>query len=222
MNKKRLIVFGLGPYSELAHHYFSTGSDYEVGAFTVDADFLEAPTFCGLPVLAWEEAVQAFPSATHEMFVGIGYSHVNRLRREKYLRARQAGYRLARYVHPSAVVAPNARMGDNLLVLEQALIGPFACIGDNVFIGAKACVSHHAAIGDHCYLAPAAVVCGSVRLAQACFIGANATLRDNVKIGAECVIGAGAVVLSDCEPGGVYRAEAAQRSERPSSRLAGI
>jgi sugar O-acyltransferase (sialic acid O-acetyltransferase NeuD family) len=218
--KKRLIVFGLGPYSELVHHYFGSGTEYEVEAFAVDADFVTDDMFCGRPVVAWEEALRMFPCATHEMFIGIGYSRVNRLRREKYLRAREAGYRMASYVHPTACIARNARLGDNGLVRENAVIGPFVSIGDDVFIGPAACVSHHSLIENHCYLAPAAVVCGSVHVGEACFVGANATLRDKLKIGADCVIGAGAVVLSDCEAGGIYRAEPARRTEGRSSQSA--
>jgi sugar O-acyltransferase (sialic acid O-acetyltransferase NeuD family) len=216
--KKRLVVFGLGPYSELAQHYFDGGPDYEVEAFTVDAAFVEEDGFCGRPVLAWEEALQRFPPATHEMFVGIGYSRVNRLRREKFLRAREAGYRLASFVHPTASIARNVRLGANCLMREQSLVGPFASIGDNVFIGAKACVSHHAVVQDHAYLGPAAVVCGSVSVGEGCFIGANATLKDKLRIGAGCVIGAGAVILSDCEAGGIYRAEVTPRAGRPGPR----
>ncbi|MBA3625688.1 MAG: acetyltransferase [Methylibium sp.] len=218
--KKRLVVFGLGTYSELAHHYFGSGSEYEVEAFAVDAAFVTGDAFCGRPVMAWEEALRAFPCATHEMFIGIGYSRVNRLRREKYLLAKEAGYRLASYVHPTASIALNARLGDNSLVRENATIAPFVSIGDNVFIGPAVCVSHHTVIESHCYLAPAVVLCGSVHVGEACFIGANATLKDKLKIGADCVIGAGAVVLSDCEAGGIYRAESARRSEGRSSQSA--
>ena len=81
-------------------------------------------------------------------------------------------------------------------------------------------MSHHAAVEDHCYLGPASVVCGAVQLGEACFVGANATLRDKLRIGANCLIGAGALVLADCEPGGIYRAEATPRSPSPSARLA--
>lgn len=218
--KKPLVVFGLGPYSELAHHYFGTGTEYEVAGFAVDAEFAAGDAFCGRPVLAWEEALQRFPAATHELFIGIGYSRVNRLRREKYLLAKQAGYRLASYVHPTASRASNARLGENCLVRENAVIGPFVSIGDNVFIGPTACVSHHTVVESHCYLAPAVVVCGSVHVGEACFVGANATVKDKLKIGADCVIGAGAVVLSDCEAGGIYRAESARRSEGRHSQLA--
>lgn len=217
---KPLVIFGTGLYAELAHHYFSGGPDYRVVAFTLDAGFVEADSFCGLPVLAYEELPRAFPCESHEMFIGVGYSHVNRLRKEKYLQARRSGYRLASYVHPSATVARNARLGDNCLVREQGLVGPFARLGHNVFVGARACISHHAVIEDHCYLGPAAVVCGSVEVSEACFIGANATLKDKLRIGANCLIGAGALVLRDCEPGGIYRAEPTARSARPSSRLA--
>ena len=36
--KKRLVIFGAGDIAQLAHFYFSSDSDYEVVAFTVDGD----------------------------------------------------------------------------------------------------------------------------------------------------------------------------------------
>ena len=45
-----LIIFGAGDIAELAHYYFTTDSDYEVTAFVVDRQHLEATQFCGLPV----------------------------------------------------------------------------------------------------------------------------------------------------------------------------
>lgn len=216
---KRLLVFGSGVFAELAQHYFDGGGEYRVAAFAVDAGFVAQGVFCGLPVLAWEEAVRAFPCETTEMFIGIGYSRRNRLRKEKYLLAQRAGYRLASYVHPSASIAGNARLGDNCFVREQGIVAPFACVGSNVSIGSRVCVSHHVLIGDHCYLGPGAVVCGLTSVGEACLVGANATLGDKLNVGAGCVIGGGAVVLADCEPGGVYRAALARRSGSRYSRL---
>ncbi len=44
--KKPLVIFGAGDIAQLAHYYFSTDSDYDVVAFTVDAAYLTgAPLF---------------------------------------------------------------------------------------------------------------------------------------------------------------------------------
>lgn len=53
---RRLVIFGAGDIAELAQFYFSTHTDREVVAFSVDAAYLKEPTFCGRPVVAFEEA----------------------------------------------------------------------------------------------------------------------------------------------------------------------
>ena len=37
---KDLIIFGAGPFAELAHYYFERDSGYKVAAFTLDSAFL--------------------------------------------------------------------------------------------------------------------------------------------------------------------------------------
>ena len=53
--KKPLIIFGAGDIAQLAHFYFCTDSNYEVVAFTIDAAYLTATEFSGLPIVPFEE-----------------------------------------------------------------------------------------------------------------------------------------------------------------------
>ena len=52
---KQLVIFGNGEIAELAHYYFSTDSEYKVEGFTVDAEYLETESFCGLPITPFEK-----------------------------------------------------------------------------------------------------------------------------------------------------------------------
>ena len=44
-----LVVFGMGDIAQLAHYYFSTDSDYQVVAFSVDAAYATQDQLFGLP-----------------------------------------------------------------------------------------------------------------------------------------------------------------------------
>ena len=55
---KSLLIFGGGDAAELAHYYFENDSDYTPIAFVVDAAYLKEPSFCGLPVVAFEEVAE--------------------------------------------------------------------------------------------------------------------------------------------------------------------
>jgi len=206
-----LLIFGTGAMAEQVHYYFTQHAGRRVEAFTVDAGYVGDGRFGGLPVLAFSEAQLRFPPATHDLFVAIGYTQRNQARRRMFLAARALGYTLPSFVHESAVLARNVSVGANCLVRELSTVQPFAVLGDNLNVAVRVIVSHHVRIGDHCFLAPGAVVCGGSTIGEACFIGAGATIRDGVTVGAGCVIGAGALILSDCEPDGVYAAPGTPR-----------
>jgi sugar O-acyltransferase (sialic acid O-acetyltransferase NeuD family) len=217
--KKPLVIFGAGDIAQLAHYYFSTDSQYEVVAFTVDKEFLTGREFQGLPIVPFDEVAKRYSSATHELFVALSYAKLNQLRKEKYRAAKELGYQLASYVSTHATVLNDGKIGDNCFILEDNTIQPFVTIGNNVTLWSGNHVGHHSTIHDHCFIASHVVISGGVQIMESCFIGVNVTLRDHIKIGERCVIGAGALLLSDAEPEGVYGTVATERSKVPSTKL---
>ena len=216
--KKELIIFGLTDAAQMAHFYFTKDSDYEVVAFTVDKIYADRAEFCGLPVVAFEEVAAKYPPDRYAMFLALGYSKVNQIRREKYFAAKELGYELASYISSRASVFAES-IGDNCFIFEDNTIQPFVRIGNNVTLWSGNHIGHHTVIGDHCFLASHIVVSGRVTIGERCFLGVNATLRDNITVGEQCVIGAGTLLLGDAEPKGVYIGKATERSPVPSDRL---
>jgi sugar O-acyltransferase (sialic acid O-acetyltransferase NeuD family) len=216
---KKLIIFGLGNLAQLAHFYFTTDSDYEVVAFSVDANYVKESRFCDLPIIAFEEVSDLYPPVEHDFFVALGYSSLNALRKEKYLAVKALGYRLATFVSSHSTVLNCGDIGDNCFIFEDNTIQPFVKIGSNVILWSGNHIGHHSLVGDHTFISSHVVVSGHVEVGEQCFIGVNATLRDHIKIGDRCVIGAGALLLQDAAPEGVYVGVATQRSRVPSNRL---
>lgn len=214
-----MVIFGTGDYAQLAHFYFNTDSKYEVVAFSVDASYLEHSTFCGLPVVAFEDAPKHYPPDKHDFFIALGYSKLNSIRKEKYIAAKALGYRLASYISSRANVLNEGRIGDNCMIFEDNTIQPFVTIGNNVTFWSGNHVGHHAIINDHTFITSHVVISGRVEIGEQCFIGVNATLRDHIKIGERCVIGAGTLILADAEADGLYVGAGTERSRVPSSRL---
>jgi sugar O-acyltransferase (sialic acid O-acetyltransferase NeuD family) len=217
-----LVIFGVGEIAEVAAFYFGTDSGHQVAAFTVDAQYVKEPQFCGRPVVALEELAKSFPPAQHDAFVGVGYSKLNALRRGKAEFLRALGYRLASYVSSKATRFEGFSAGDNCFILEDNTIQPFTRIGNNVTLWSGNHIGHHVTIGDNCFIASHVVVSGGVTIGDSTFIGVNATLRDHIKIGQRCVIGAGAVVMEDAPDESVYATKGTERAGIPSSRLRSI
>lgn len=220
--KKKLVIFGTGDIAQLAHFYFSTDSDYEVVAFTVDANYLQEPTFCGLPVIALKDISNEYPPSHNDFFVALSYSKLNQVRKEKYLAAKELGYKLASFVSSHATVLNDGHIGENCFIFEDNTIQPFVKIGNNVTLWSGNHIGHHSIIKDHTFIASHVVISGGVEIGEQCFVGVNSTLRDHIKVGDRCVIGAGALLLGDAEPEGVYIGAATERSKVPSTRLKGI
>ncbi len=220
--KKPLVIFGTGDIAQLAHFYFSSDSEYQVVAFTVDAAYRTETTFCNLPVITFEEISKQYMPDQCEIFVALSYSKLNAVRKEKYLAVKALGYRIASFISSHATVLNEGGIGENCFIFEDNTIQPFVTIGNNVTLWSGNHIGHHSIIKDHCFIASHVVVSGGVEIGEQCFIGVNATLRDHIKIGERCVIGAGALLLADAEPEGVYVGEATPRSKVPSTRLRGI
>lgn len=216
---KRLVVFGSGDLAELAHFYFRTDSEYEVVAFTLDRQYIESDTCCGLPVVPFDELVERYPPGEHYLFIALSYSRLNAVRKEKFESGKEKGYRLASYVSSRASMLNEGRLGENCFILEDNTVQPFVRIGDNVTLWSGNHVGHHSTIGDHTFVSSHVVISGGVNIGQQCFLGVNSTLRDHVTVGDRCVLGAGTLLLENAEPEGVYIGAATERSRVPSTRL---
>jgi len=124
--------------------------------------------------------------------------------RADVLAGRLAGVDLTVVIHPTAFVAPSARLGQNVFVGAQVLINSFARIGNRVFVNGASAVDHHCVVEDDCFLGTGVVLPGGVHVGAGSFIGAGAVCKPDVKIGAGCVVGAGAVVVGDLAPRTTY------------------
>jgi sugar O-acyltransferase (sialic acid O-acetyltransferase NeuD family) len=214
-----IVIFGVSRFAELVHFYLTSSGLFTVRAFVVDRDYLDRQSFCGLPVVAFDEAPGLYPPGRFAMFIAIGYSKLNRLRESKYQEARRKGYALASYVHATSSRPANVRIGDNVLILEQNILQPFAEIGNNVIAWSNNLIGHHSRIGDHSFLTSNTLIGGETELGQRCFLGVGANIGPKLSIGNDCIIGAGCLVMSDAAAGGVYSAQESRRRAVPSHRV---
>ncbi len=95
-------------------------------------------------------------------------------------------------IHPSAVIAPSARIGRN------ASIGPFAVVEEGVNLG------------EDCVLKSFVVIYAGAKIGDRFFAHSHAVVRENVQIGNDVILQNGAVVGGDGfgfarEAGGTYR-----------------
>jgi sugar O-acyltransferase (sialic acid O-acetyltransferase NeuD family) len=214
-----LVIFGLGDIARLAHFYFTSDSRHRVVAFTVDRAYRAVDTFQDLPVVPFDEVVEAFPPSRHQMFVALSYAAMNQLRASKYAEARAMGYTLATYVSSRCSYLAPEPPGDNGFILEDNTVQPFVRIGSNVTLWSGNHIGHDAVVGDHCFISSHVVVSGHVTIGTHCFLGVNATVRNGVTLGDRTLVGAGALIMKSTPPGSVWVPERTAKFAKTSDQL---
>jgi sugar O-acyltransferase (sialic acid O-acetyltransferase NeuD family) len=103
--------------------------------------------------------------------------------------------------HPSAVVAPDVRIGRGTMLCAGAIVSVGSVIGDNVILNTGSSIDHHSHIGKHAHVAPGVRMGGAVTVDEGAFIGLAASVLPGNTIGAWSVVGAGACVAQSVAPG---------------------
>ncbi len=216
---ERVVIVGTGETASLAFDYFCYDSPHEVVAFSAEAPFITADSFCGLPLVPFGELPKVYPPDDYRAFVSVSLTQLNRVRRRLYDEVRAAGFRCVSYVSSHAFVLPSAQIGENVFIQEHVAVQHNVRVGDNVFLSSGTCVGHSSVVEDDVFTGPHVVICGMCRLGSSSFIGANCTIAPEVTVAPDCVIGAAANVLADTEPRQVYIGSPARPTGRDSLAL---
>ena len=135
-------------------------------------------------------------------------------RRAYVEQAAAMGIEFATLVHPSAVVAPTARLGQGCIVAPGTVIAAHTRIGDHVILNRGVLVGHHTSVGSCVTLSPGANVAGCVEIGDGVFLGMGATVIDRRRVGAGALVAAGAVVVRDVPEGARVQGVPARAVER--------
>lgn len=212
MKNKKLIIFGAGVLGHLAYEWFTKDSDYDVVAFTTEKEYLTGDKFCGLDVVDFADIEKKYPPTEYEMYVALGWYHLNRNRKKFYDLAKAKGYKLATYISSTVFVGPGFSVGDNCFIMENCVLQLDVTIGNNVTLWSACCVEHYSKIEDNCTMAARAVVAGNSVVGAYSFVGVNASVADNVVIAPDNFIGMATAIRKSTVENSVYEGNPAQRN----------
>lgn len=134
------------------------------------------------------------PLSGDYLLLGIGVPYARR-RVAEHLQAR--GARFLTLVHPKAVIASTATIGEGSIVCPFAVVSDSALVGRFVLANYYASLGHDAAVGDYGVLSPYATLGGNARLASDIFLGLHASVGPNVAVGARSKVSANSCALAD-------------------------
>lgn len=201
---KKLIIVGDSAFAEVAHEYFDADSNYEVVAFSVEQAYLKRQEVRGLPVVPFESLESRFDPDTHEVYVAVVYTQLNRLRTRLAQAAKLKGFRLASYISSRAFIWRNAEIGEHCFIFEDNTVQPFVHIGENVVLWSGNHIGHHSKMGNNCFISSHVVISGFCNVGENSFIGVNATVANNINIGRDNWIGPNSAIMKNTEAGALF------------------
>lgn len=148
-------LFGTGAHARKAFHIAVLGGD-QVAAFVDEKPDAQAPV-PGVPVVS---ALLLASAAPGDLFVAIGRADVRlRLMDE----AAASGWRLPSLVHPSASVAPDAVLGEGVMVAAGAVVESGTHIGRGCIVDIGVLIHHDCEIAAFTHLRAGQVCAAGTR-----------------------------------------------------------
>lgn len=187
---KKLVIIGNGCFAKLINFFINTYSEYSVEAFSVDENYITEKKFCGRPVVAFEEISYKYNVDEFSVLVAIGYSNMNSVRQKKFLECEKLGYNMPSFIHPTAIIAPNSKIGKGNIIMERAIVQPFVEIGNSNILMSNAIITHDTVVNNFNTISASCTVAGFVNIGNNCFIGANSTVHNNINISDYTLVGA--------------------------------
>jgi len=138
----------------------------------------------------------------HELGFVIGTAMEGReFRLELHDRFVEMGLRPVTLIHPSAIIAGSAVIGEGSQIMAGTVVGPEARLGKQCIINTGASVDHENIFEDGVEIAPGATLCGLVKIGACSWIAAGATVLPRITIGRNAVVGAGSLVNKNVPDG---------------------
>jgi sugar O-acyltransferase (sialic acid O-acetyltransferase NeuD family) len=106
----------------------------------------------------------------------------------------QLGLQPVTLVHPWAVIASDAEIGERSQIMAGVIVGSKATIGKQCIVNTKASIDRDSVLENGAEISPRVTLCGMARVGSCAWIAAGATVLPLVQIGADATVGAGAVV----------------------------
>jgi acetyltransferase EpsM len=192
----RVLILGAGGHAQVIADILlrmqETDAEITPIGYLDDNPALAGQRLLDLPVLGDVAHLSAVP---HDAVVVAIGDNVTRQRLFETLQSQGERFVIAR--HPSAVIAPDVRIGSGSMICAAVVINPGSVVGANAILNTGCTVDHHNCIGNHVHIAPGVHLGGDVSIGEGTLVGIAATVMPQRRVGDWSVVSAGALVHSD-------------------------
>ena len=214
-------IFGISGFAQQLRMYVEDDQALAFKAYVVDDEYLPENGMINDidPVMSWTSFTENVSPDEASLISSVGYSNMSKNREILFNRIKDAGYRMANLIHPTACVSPKCVLGEGNIILEHAIVQPYAQIGNNNILQPQSVIGHHSIIGDFNFFSASVAILGRVEMGDRCFFGAKSTVRNRLKIGTATLIGMHGFANRDTEPGSVIMSARSVLLEKDSSEI---
>jgi sugar O-acyltransferase (sialic acid O-acetyltransferase NeuD family) len=190
---QRLLIVGASGHARVVADIARRVGSFEI---TGVCNRSGAGEFEGIPVIARDIDVPALwrAKAFDLACIAIG-DNWDRAHAVQLISCEEPEIAFATLIHPRAIVADPANVGEGTVVMAGAIVNPGAVIGRHAVLNTNCSVDHDCQIGDFASVSPGAALGGNVKLGYCSFVGIGAAVNQGISMGDHTVVGAGAVVV---------------------------
>lgn len=191
---EKLVIIGAGGYAKSvldSIDYYN----YRIKGFL--DEFSTEEEHLGYPIL-WHSLDDIESPEKYFYFIAIGN---NERRKNWFDRLVDRKLRLINVVDRTAIISPEATIGNGCFFGKMSVVNSNASIGDNCIINTKSLVEHGCTVKRHANISTNAVINGDVVIGEGSFVGTCSVTLGQKTVGSWSTIGAGAVVINDVGDG---------------------
>ena len=191
----RILVVGAGGFGREVLQWARAawpGRMARIGGFLSDDPSRLAGHDSSLTIIASPESF--IPEPGDALLLAIGIPAVRR-RVAEALQLRGATF--LTLIHPTAIVAPTAEIGEGSILCPYSIVSDSARVGRCALLNYHASLGHDASVGEYAVLSPYATLGGHACIGDDVFLGMHASVGPGRRIGARSKVSANSCALAD-------------------------
>lgn len=202
LHQRKLCIVGAGGFgrevlSSFKNSFELEGKSYEKEVlFLDDNPALKNQTIMGVKVISTSE----FNAEEYAVVIAVGDPNT----RKKIVDSLPSDTKYATLIHPNAIVADDAQIGEGSIVTAGCIVTCNIVIGKHAHLNLNSTVGHDCRIGDYFTTAPGVHISGECEFNDCVYFGTNASVRQGISICENVTIGMGGIVVKHISEPGVY------------------
>ena len=211
------IIFGTTEFSEYVYYTMKAEHIEGIVAFTMSSDYLDKDSFCGLPVLPFED-LRTSISEDFEVIITVGYPKMNKGRIKVYQMCKDYNYNVGSFISKRAICDSN-EIEEGCIIMPKVYVPPMTSLGVCNIVNVGSILGHTAKIGDFNWFSGNCVSGGNISIGNNCFFGMNSLIKNGVHVASNTLLGAYSYLCDDTGEGLFYTGNPALNMKKLKSQL---